>query len=73
MLATEGQGTLFQGGTRFRAQLEEVRRDLAHDFLRSGTYSVTEISYLLGFSDSANFSRPFRRWTGRLPSQTLPT
>jgi len=66
------QRHLEEEGTTFRSQLEEVRRSLAHDYLRAGTHSVTEVSYLLGFSDSANFSRAFRRWTGVTPSQYPP-
>jgi AraC-like DNA-binding protein len=31
--------------------------------------SVTEIAYLLGFSDTSNFSRAFRRWTGYSPTE----
>ena len=30
--------------------------------------SVSEVAYLLGFSDCSNFSRAFHRWTGRSPS-----
>lgn len=55
-------------GTSFRALLAEVRRDLAVAYLDEGQYSVTEVTYLLGFSETAAFSRAFRRWTGSSPS-----
>jgi AraC-like DNA-binding protein len=29
---------------------------------------ITEITFLLGFSDTSSFSRAFRRWTGKSPS-----
>jgi AraC-like DNA-binding protein len=32
-------------------------------------YSLSQIAYLLGFSDQANFSRAFRRWTGCSPTE----
>ena len=56
-------------GTTFRELLAEVRRDLAEAYLRSGRWSVREVSHLLGFSETAAFSRAFKRWTGVAPSQ----
>jgi len=53
----------------FRALLDGVRRELALGYVAQSDYSVTEITYLLGFSDLSNFARSFRRWTGRSPSQ----
>jgi AraC-like DNA-binding protein len=29
---------------------------------------VSEVAYLLGFSDAANFRRSFKRWTKTTPS-----
>lgn len=55
-------------GTSFRSLLADVRRDLAIAYLEEGKYSVTEVTYLLGFSETAAFSRAFRRWTGSSPS-----
>ncbi len=31
--------------------------------------SMTEVTFLLGFSESAHFTRAFRRWTGMAPRQ----
>ena len=53
----------------FRALLDDVRRKLALAYVAQSDYSVTEITYLLGFSDLSNFARSFRRWTGQSPSQ----
>jgi AraC-like DNA-binding protein len=55
-------------GTSYAELLEETRRELACAYLRSHTYSVTEIAFLLGFDDSSAFARAFRRWTGDTPS-----
>lgn len=55
-------------GTTFRTVVAEARRELADAFLDAGT-SVTETAYRLGFSETAAFSRAYRRWTGRPPSR----
>ena len=62
------QRRLAEEGTGFRELVEEARRELAEQYLRDGSTSVKEITYLLGFSDPANFNRAFRRWTGTSPS-----
>lgn len=62
------QRRLHDEGTTFREVLCGVRRDLAVVYLRRGRHSVTEISYLLGFSETATFSRAFHTWTGQSPS-----
>ena len=49
-------------------QLENIRRDLASRHIQENAHSLTEISFLLGFSDESAFSRAFKRWTGKLPS-----
>lgn len=56
-------------GLSYRAVLDETRRGLAEAYLRDARFSQAEIAYLLGFSDQSNFSRAYRRWTGRSPGQ----
>ena len=55
-------------GTTFSALLNEVRQDLAQKYLRKEDTSMTEIAFLLGFSESSAFSRAFRRWMGVSPT-----
>jgi len=31
--------------------------------------SITEIAFMLGFSDLSNFIRAFKRWTGKSPTE----
>lgn len=54
--------------SNFRALLAEVREELAKGYLTETTFPITEISYLIGFSDVSAFSRAFKRWTGQSPA-----
>jgi AraC-like DNA-binding protein len=58
-LAAEGQS--------FKEALDEVRRELSRVYLRETRLSLTEVCYLLGYSDPSAFNRAFRRWTGVTP------
>lgn len=56
-------------GVSYRALLDDTRRSLAEEYLRDGKHSHAQIAYLVGFSDQSNFSRAFKRWTGKSPRQ----
>lgn len=51
----------------FRKLADELRAHVAINYLRDTDLSVDEIAYALGFSDTANFRRAFRRWTKATP------
>jgi AraC-like DNA-binding protein len=55
-------------GVSYRQILEDTRRALATQFVREEHYSLSQVAFLLGFSDQANFSRAFKRWTGETPT-----
>lgn len=61
------QRQLAAEGTNYKDIREQTRRELAEQYVREGRYSLSQIAYLLGFSDQSNFSRAFRRWTGHSP------
>jgi AraC-like DNA-binding protein len=56
-------------GTSFTKILDDVRWNLASEYLRSTKLSIDDISELVGFSDAANFRHAFRRWTGSTPAR----
>lgn len=56
-------------GLTYEQVLDDLRRKLALDFLAAKKVSVNETAYLVGFSDPASFSRAFKRWTGKSPSE----
>ncbi len=62
------QRRLQDEGVSFKQLLSEVRQDLALRYLATPRYSISEIAYLLGFSDQSNFTRAFKRWFDVSPS-----
>lgn len=55
-------------GTSFSNLVDEVRYRHATSLLSRTDYSLEQIADELGYSDVANFSRAFKRWSGRSPS-----
>jgi AraC-like DNA-binding protein len=66
------QRRLRSEGTSFQKLLSEARRDRALEYLRAGEHSLADITFLLGFADQSNFTRAFRRWTGKTPREFRP-
>lgn len=62
------QRKLAAHGTGLARLLEDTRRELAGQYVRNSRLSVGEVTYLLGFSEPASFTRAFRRWYGVSPS-----
>ena len=60
---------LAEAGTAFEKLLDETRHELGAEYVRRTDYSVGEVAYLLGFAETSSFSRAFRRWTGKSPSE----
>ncbi|HJV72607.1 MAG TPA: AraC family transcriptional regulator [Noviherbaspirillum sp.] len=58
---------LKQSGTSYQTLLDEVRKEQAHWYLRHTGHSVELIAERLGYLDTSNFSRTFRRWFGVSP------
>ena len=54
--------------TSFSTIVDEVRYRHATSLLSRTDYSLEQIADELGYSDVANFSRAFKRWSGRSPS-----
>lgn len=53
--------------TTYSGLVDAERRERAILLLRGEALSLDEIAARLGYSDAANFSRAFRRWTGTSP------
>ena len=63
------QRRLAKAGTSYSELLDEARRELALRYIGEHRLSIKETTYVLGFSEPANFTRAFRRWTGFSPTQ----
>lgn len=55
-------------GKNFQSLLDQVRYQLSKEYLNNTKLPISEIARLVGFSDSTNFRRSFKRWSGALPS-----
>lgn len=69
MSARTLQNKLAAHGTTFSELLDSLRKELALGYVKQKHLNLTEITYMLGFSDPSCFSRAFKRWTGISPSQ----
>lgn len=63
------QRKLREDGETFRSLLTQVRMSLSDRYLQIEDYSVTEIAFLLGYTDTSAFSRAFRTWFGHSPTR----
>ena len=63
-------GALNPKGVDFYKRLvDDVRRELALRYLGEARSDLTEIAFLVGYSELSAFDRAFRRWTGSTPQQ----
>lgn len=52
----------------FRKILDDIREELAKQYINDVQLSLNEITFLLGYGEISSFSRAFKRWTGSSPS-----
>jgi AraC-like DNA-binding protein len=67
MSARSLQRHLTQHGTTFRELVDDVRCNLAHQYLIESSLSLSNISDILSFSNYSEFTRAFKRWYGIPP------
>ena len=53
----------------YQTIIDDVRRMLAIEYLRSTRLTVEGIGHRVGFADTANFRKAFANWAGQSPSQ----
>lgn len=62
------QRRLKELGTTYLKIYAECQRYLAEKYIAEGKMSLTEISFILGFTEISSFSRSYKRWTGHSPN-----
>jgi AraC-like DNA-binding protein len=55
-------------GSSFAVILDEIRSALAHRYLADRTLPISQIAWLVGYTEIGTFTRAFQRWTGMSPS-----
>lgn len=60
---------LTEENTTFYEILKQLREEQAYAYLKRAEMNIEEIAYLLGFSDRGTFSRAFKSWTGKRPTE----
>jgi AraC-like DNA-binding protein len=61
------QRQLKEHGVDFKRLMDDTRRRFALTYLKDRRTTLTEIAFLLGYSELSAFNRAFRRWTGSTP------
>jgi AraC-like DNA-binding protein len=59
------QRRLHDRGLSFNDVVANTRLELSRRYLADPSLTLTDVAFLLGYSDLSAFSRAFRRWTGR--------
>jgi AraC-like DNA-binding protein len=62
------QRRLVEQGTDFKRLVDDTRRRFSLSYLEDARHTLTDIAYLLGYSEVSAFNRAFKRWTNATPS-----
>ena len=65
------QRRLKESGTSFRNILDEVRKSQATLYINLGLYSIEEIAFILGYSNTQALYTSFQRWHDMPPRQYI--
>jgi len=63
------QRNLQELGTSYEELSAQVKCERACAYLRNGRYTITQVAGALGYDSLSAFTRAFKRWTGRSPSE----
>lgn len=55
--------------TTYQQLLDQVRKEIALNYIRKTGVTIWDITFLLGFSEQSVFNHSFKRWTGYSPGE----
>ncbi len=55
--------------TTFQIIVDQLRQDLSRHYLKRSQLNLDTIAALVGFTETTNFRRAFKRWEGMPPAQ----
>ncbi|OGB27492.1 MAG: AraC family transcriptional regulator [Burkholderiales bacterium RIFCSPLOWO2_02_FULL_57_36] len=61
------QRKLSEAGIGFQQLLDQIRHELALDYLKQKKLGIAEIAFLLGYREQSSFNHAFKDWTGMNP------
>lgn len=67
------QRRLKEEGYSFKKLINQLRKEFAMNYLKQDDLSISEVAYLLDYSDPSAFIRSFKNWTGYTPKQYKAT
>lgn len=65
------QRKLREEGISFKEIVDNVRKELALQYLKDENIQIKDVAYSLGYNESSAFVRAFKRWTGKTPTMYL--
>lgn len=60
---------LADGGANFSVILDELRHELALQYLRDNDATISQVTWMLGYREPSAAVRAFKRWTGKTPTE----
>jgi AraC-like DNA-binding protein len=60
---------LAERGESFSRLLDETRQKAAKHYLEATDLRLSEVAYMVGYTEPAALARAFKRWTGETPNQ----
>jgi len=63
------QNRLKKEGVTYQKLLDDIRKEQARYLLENENIPISEVAFLLGYSEQSAFGRAFKRWSGMTPNQ----